>query len=328
MRIVLSLLTVVVVMALFLLILRSKKTQEDQKRIARRIEHFSTTRKARPGMAGYRRKENQPKLAEQLRRFIRQAGVRLQRIQKEHRMDDLMDQADWPLLGSEFEVIMALLGALCAILAFVITLKWLWALVGFVGGAAAAYLYLQLSIKRRQKAFVNQLGDMLTMVANALRAGFSFLQAFELVAKEMDAPIGVEVRKVMNEINVGVTLEDALENMQRRVQSPDFELIVTAVLIQRQGGGNLAQILDTISGTIQERIRMRREVKALTAQGRASGVVLTLIPIFLALILQVISPSYLEPLFTNPIGQMAIGGAVVLAVIGYIVIMRSVYIKL
>jgi len=328
MRIVLSLLTVVVVMALFLLVLRSKKTQEDQKRIARRIERFSTTRKARPGMAGYRRKENQTKLAEQLRRFIRQAGERLQRIQKEHRMDDLMDQADWPLLGSEFEVIMALLGVPCAILAFAITLKWLWALVGFASGAAATYMYLQLSIKRRQKAFVNQLGDMLTMVANALRAGFSFLQAFELVAKEMDAPVGVEVRKVMNEINVGVTLEDALENMQRRVQSPDFELIVTAVLIQRQVGGNLAQILDTISGTIQERIRMRREVKALTAQGRASGVVLTLIPVFLAIALQIINPSYLAPLFQSPIGRMAIGGSIVLVILGYLVIMRIVDIKL
>lgn len=328
MRIVLSLLTVVVVMSLFMLALRSKKNQDDQKRITRRIEHFSTTGKPRSGQAGSRRKESQPKLAEQLRSFIHKAGMRLQRIQKERRMDALMDQADWPLLGSEFEVIMALLGVPCAILAFFITLKWLWALAGFASGAAATYMYLQLSIKRRQKAFVNQLGDMLTMVANALRAGFSFLQAFELVAKEMDAPVGVEVRKVMNEINVGVTLEDALENMQRRVQSPDFELIVTAVLIQRQVGGNLAQILDTISGTIQERIRMRREVKALTAQGRASGVVLTLIPIALALILQMISPAYLEPLLASSIGHIAIAVAIVLEIIGYIVIMRIVDIKL
>jgi len=328
MRIVLSLLTIVVVMSLFMLALRSKKNQDDQKRITRRIEHFSTTGKPRSGQAGSRRKESQPKLAEQLRSFIHKAGIRLQRIQKERRMDALMDQADWPLLGSEFEVIMALLGVPCAILAFAITLKWLWALAGFASGAAATYMYLQLSIKRRQKAFVNQLGDMLTMVANALRAGFSFLQAFELVAKEMDAPIGVEVRKVMNEINVGVTLEDALENMQRRVQSPDFELIVTAVLIQRQVGGNLAQILDTISGTIQERIRMRREVKALTAQGRASGVVLTLIPVFLAIALQIINPSYLAPLFQSPIGRMAIGGSIVLVILGYLVIMRIVDIKL
>ncbi len=328
MRIVLSLLTVVIVMLLFMIILRSKKNQEDQKRITRRIEHFSTTSKPRPGQAGFRRKGDQPRLSGQLRAFIRRAGLRLQRIQKERRMDALMDQADWPMLGSEFEVIMALLGALFAILAFAITLKWLWGLLGFIGGAAVAYLYLKISIKRRQKAFVNQLGDMLTMVANALRAGFSFLQAFELVAKEMDAPIGVEVRKVMNEVNVGVTLEDALENMQRRVQSPDFELIVTAVLIQRQVGGNLAQILDTISDTIQERIRMRREVKALTAQGRASGVVLTLIPVFLAIVLQLINPSYLEPLFQSPIGRMAIGGSIVLVIVGYIVIMRIVDIKL
>ena len=168
---------------------------------------------------------------------------------------------------------------------------------------------------------------MLTMVANALRAGFSFMQAFELIAREMDAPIGREVQKVVNEVNVGVTLETALENMQKRVESPDFELVVTAVLIQRQVGGNLAQILDTISGTIQERVRMRREVMALTAQGRMSGIVLALLPVALGVFLTTVSPDYMRPLFEETTGQIAIGVAVVMEIIGFLVIRKIVDIK-
>ena len=169
---------------------------------------------------------------------------------------------------------------------------------------------------------------MLTMVANALRAGFSFMQAFELISREMDAPMGREVQLVVNEVNLGNTLESALDNMQRRVASPDFELVVTAVLIQRQVGGDLASILDTISETIAERVRMRREVMTLTAQGRASGWVLVIIPFALSGAIYVISPGYLDPLLTTEIGHMFIVGAVLLELIGIVVIRRIVDIKI
>ena len=242
-------------------------------------------------------------------------------------MDMKMQQADWPLLGSEYEVMLVIFGALCGIITLAATLKPWIALAAGLAGVIVGLMFLDIYIKRRQKAFTNQLGDMLTMVANALRAGFSFMQAFELIAREMDAPIGREVQKVVNEVNVGATLETALENMQKRVESPDFELVVTAVLIQRQVGGNLAQILDTISETIQERIRMRREVMALTAQGRASGIILAAIPPGLAGLLSMLNPNYLKPLIEEPIGQMCIVGAIVLEIIGYITIQRIVNIK-
>ena len=242
-------------------------------------------------------------------------------------MDFRMQQADWPMLGSEFEVILALFGLISGLIALAATLSpW----IGLVAGLSAimvGLLFLSLYIKRRQKAFTNQLGDMLTMVANALRAGFGFMQAFELIAKEMDAPIGREVQKVVNEVNVGATLETALENMQKRVQSSDFELVITAVLIQKQVGGNLAQILDTISYTINERIRMRREVLALTAQGRLSGVVLALLPVGLAVLLSIINPNYLQPLWQEQIGKIAVGAAVFLEIVGYIIIQRIVDIR-
>ncbi|SFT69547.1 tight adherence protein B [Selenomonas sp. GACV-9] len=323
MRFILAILVSILCMSMFLLLLRIKS--REHKKIVNRMEYFS-------GSAVQLRQQrlrgrNTPNVKSKFRKIVRNAAQKLQSIQKGNRMDFKMQQADWPLLGSEYEVMLAIFGALCGIIMLAATLEPWIALVAGLAGVILGLMFLDIYIKRRQKAFTNQLGDMLTMVANALRAGFSFMQAFELIAREMEAPIGREVQKVVNEVNVGATLETALENMQKRVESPDFELVVTAVLIQRQVGGNLAQILDTISGTIQERIRMRREVKALTAQGRASGVVLAILPVALAGILTVVNPGYLKPLLEEPVGQVCMVGAVVLEVIGYFVIQRIVNIE-
>lgn len=252
----------------------------------------------------------------------------LGRLQQGKRIELMMQQADWPIRGTEFEAILLLWGGLVGLVTFLVTLKGAMFFVGVLVGILMGLALLGLRIRRRRKKFTNQLGDMLTMVANALRAGFSFMQAFELISREMDAPMGREVQLVVNEVNLGNTLESALDNMQRRVASPDFELVVTAVLIQRQVGGDLASILDTISETIAERVRMRREVMTLTAQGRASGWVLVIIPFALSGAIYVISPGYLDPLLTTEIGHMFIVGAVLLELIGIVVIRRIVDIKI
>lgn len=252
----------------------------------------------------------------------------LGRLQHGRRIELLMQQADWPIRGTEFEAILLLWGGLVGLITFLVTLKGVLFIAGALAGILMGLALLGLRIRRRRKKFTNQLGDMLTMVANALRAGFSFMQAFELISREMDAPMGREVQLVVNEVNLGNTLESALDNMQRRVASPDFELVVTAVLIQRQVGGDLASILDTISETIAERVRMRREVMALTAQGRASGWVLAAIPVGLFIILYMMSPNYLSPLLDTEIGQMCIVGALILEVIGFFVIQRIVDINI
>lgn len=252
----------------------------------------------------------------------------LGRLQQGKRIELMMQQADWPIRGTEFEAILLLWGGLVGLVTFLVTLKGAMFFVGAFVGILMGFALLGMRIRRRRKKFTNQLGDMLTMVANALRAGFSFMQAFELISREMDAPMGREVQLVVNEVNLGNTLESALDNMQRRVASPDFELVVTAVLIQRQVGGDLASILDTISETIAERVRMRREVMTLTAQGRASGWVLVIIPFALSGAIYVISPGYLDPLLTTEIGHMFIVGAVLLELIGIVVIRRIVDIKI
>lgn len=263
-----------------------------------------------------------------LYRCIESLANGLGRLQHGRRIELLMQQADWPIRGTEFEAILLLWGGLVGLITFLVTLKGAMFFAGSLAGILMGLALLGLRIRRRRKKFTNQLGDMLTMVANALRAGFSFMQAFELISREMDAPMGREVQLVVNEVNLGNTLESALDNMQRRVASPDFELVVTAVLIQRQVGGDLASILDTISETIAERVRMRREVLALTAQGRASGWVLAAIPIGLFIILYMMSPSYLSPLLDTDIGRMCIVGAFILEVIGFFVIQRIVNINI
>lgn len=252
----------------------------------------------------------------------------LGRLQQGKRIELMMQQADWPIRGTEFEAILLLWGGLVGLITFLVTLKGSTFFAGLLAGILLGMALLGLRIRRRRKKFTNQLGDMLTMVANALRAGFSFMQAFELISREMDAPMGREVQLVVNEVNLGNTLESALDNMQRRVASPDFELVVTAVLIQRQVGGDLASILDTISETIAERVRMRREVMTLTAQGRASALVVSCIPIGLAAAVSILNPNYLKPLIETELGRMFIVAAVILQLIGFIVIHRIVDIEI
>ena len=326
MKIVLALAVTLLSLGLFLILIRIRMRQRTD--LVNRMEYFSgaAMRLRQQELRGQRAKTA---ARDGIRNFVQRAGAWLEHIQ--HRgnpLDFKMQQADWPLLGSEFEVILGLIGGLCAAITLAATLEPLWAVAVFAGGVMLGLMFLNIYIKRRQKAFTNQLGDMLTMVANALRAGFSFMQAFELIAREMDAPVGREVQKVVSEVNIGIDLDTALENMQKRVNSPDFELVVTAVLIQRQVGGNLAQILDTISDTISERIRMRREVMALTAQGRASGIVLAVLPLAIAGILSVVNPQYLQPLFNEPLGRMAIVAAAILEIVGYMVIRKIVDIKI
>ncbi|WP_307979212.1 type II secretion system F family protein [uncultured Acidaminococcus sp.] len=244
------------------------------------------------------------------------------------KLDLMMIQAGLPLLGKEY---VAIAGGL-AVLVFLVTAVAGRSLVtGLLGGILTlfgAVIFLQRRISRRKEAFERQLADCLSLVSNSLRAGFSFLQTMEIISREMQPPMSTEFANVMRNTSLGRTMEDALQEMDQRVGNEDFSLVITAVLIQQQVGGNLATILDTIRETISERIRLRREVGTLTAQGKFSGLVLTCIPVALGLFFAVTSPEYLKPLLTTSIGKIAIGAAVVMEIIGYLIISRIVDIKI
>jgi len=168
----------------------------------------------------------------------------------------------------------------------------------------------------RLKSFNKQLPDTITLIANALRAGSSFLQAVELVVRESRPPISTEFGRVIREVNLGLPFEQAMENMVRRVRSDDLELMATAISIQHQVGGNLAEILDSIAYTIRERVRIKGEIRTLTAQQRMSGYVVAGLPIGLAGILFIIAPGFMKPMFDNPPGILGLPAGVIILIFG------------
>jgi len=208
----------------------------------------------------------------------------------------------------------------------------------WVIGALVGFLLPRFWLKRRQNgrlsAFNKQLPDTITLIANALRAGSSFLQAIELVVRESRPPISTEFARVIREVNLGLPFEQALENMVRRVKSDDLELMATAISIQYTVGGNLAEILDSIAFTIRERVRIKGEIRTLTAQQRLSGYVVGFLPIGLAGFLFVAAPNFMEPMFFNPPGILGLpAGVIILALggfmmfIGFLIIRRIVDIE-
>jgi tight adherence protein B len=194
--------------------------------------------------------------------------------------------------------------------------------------------YLRFRQKRRLKAFATQLPDTITLLSNSLRAGSSFLQGIELVTREARPPISLEFERVVREMALGVAMQPALNNLARRVASEDLELMVTAINIQSQVGGNLATVLDSIAFTIRERVRIQGDIQTLTAMQRYSGYVITLLPVGLAAILFLVSPTYITPMLQRPPELFGLPMGIVFFVVGlismgagYMLIRRIVDIK-
>jgi tight adherence protein B len=186
----------------------------------------------------------------------------------------------------------------------------------FALGVWLPRFYLGRRQKGRLKAFNDQLPDTITLLANSLRAGSSFLQGMELVTREARPPISEEFMRVVREMSLGLALQPALANLVRRVASEDLELMVTAINIQSQVGGNLATVLDAIAFTIRERVRIQGEIQTLTAMQRYSGYVIVLLPVGLAGLLFVISPTYMTPMLERPPEVLGLPMGVVLFLLG------------
>lgn len=188
-------------------------------------------------------------------------------------------------------------------------------------------LYLTHALNKKLRQFNNQLADILLVLANSLKAGFSLLQAMEMASQEMPDPISSEIKTTLKEMTYGESTEVALQNFTKRVKSRDLDLMVTAILIQRQIGGNLAEILLNIHGTIQERLQIQGEIKSLTAQGKLSGYFVGLLPFIMGIIITMMQPTYLLALFNSTIGIIMVSAGLCSQVIGFIVINRIVNIK-
>jgi len=204
----------------------------------------------------------------------------------------------------------------------------IFAAVGVVGGFFAPRIYIGIMQGRRLQMFNDQVGDTINLLVNGLRSGYSVLQAMEAVARELPQPVAGEFDRVVKEVQLGLTLEQALQNMLRRVKSEDLDLVVTAINVQREVGGNLAEILEVISHTIRERVRIKGEIRVLTAQGMITGYVITGLPLALMAFLYLVNRDYVSRLWKGGIcgWAMLIAGAIMI-VSGFLIIQKIVQIE-
>jgi tight adherence protein B len=234
------------------------------------------------------------------------------------RLDAELEAAGVSVRSGEFVVASAVGALVFGVLGAALLSSWLLALVVAAIGGALPTLLLRQALKRRADQLREQLPDVLTIMASSLRAGHSFLQSLDTVAKEITAPAAGEFQRVVAEIRLGRPAEDALEALAERVGSPDFKWAVLAVNIQREVGGNLAEILDTVADTLRERAMLRRQIKVLTAEGRLSAWVLAALPFAIALYMYAVNPTYIGRLFDNTYGIIMIIVALVMLVAGII----------
>jgi tight adherence protein B len=230
--------------------------------------------------------------------------------------------AEFALVNLGIVAIGALMGA------YLVRELWLiGAVAGAVLGFIAPRIFLRLRQGRRLNAFNDQLGDTITLLANSLRSGYSLLQSMEMVARELPPPMSEEFERVTREIGLGLSNEDALQNLLRRITSDDLDMMITAINIHHEVGGNLSEILDTIGHTIRERVRIKGEIRTLTSMARYSGYIVTILPVAVAGLLFVMSNEYMSKLWQDPCGIQMIGLAAVGMFAGWIVIRRIVDIE-
>lgn len=239
-------------------------------------------------------------------------------------LEKALVQAEIPMRVSEFVLMRALL-VVAPLLIFTIVLK-----NPLIGGLIAAFgllappLFVKSRSKSRVQKFNGQLADFLTLIVNALRAGQTFLQAADHAAKESPEPIASEFKLVLQEANFGLPIEAAFQNLVQRVPSQDLDIAATAFLIQKNIGGNLAEVMEKVAYTIRERVKLQGQVRVLTAQGVLSGFVVGLLPIVLGFGIYALNPSYISILFSTDNGHKLLGAGIVLLTLGVLTIRNIV----
>jgi tight adherence protein B len=240
------------------------------------------------------------------------------------RLDEKLEQAGMPILAGEFVALVAVCALLGAAFGALLLQNVIFAVMVAALAALIPYVWLLRSRSKRQNALVDQLADTLSVLASSLRAGYSFLQALDTVSKEIGEPSATEFQRVVAEIRLGRPVEDALIAMAVRVGSEDLKWAVIAINVQRQVGGNLAEVLDIVANTVRERAYVRRQVKVLSAEGRMSVAILAALPPLILLYIAIVNPEYIEPLFTTTPGIALLVGGGVLMALGVFVMSRLV----
>jgi tight adherence protein B len=299
-------------------VLRGKRPQLESALAPYTVGHVADSETA-PGPFGIQDLVESPLL----QRLVNAVGEFAARRGVMPAVEGRLDQADLAVRPAE-ALFLNVVGAVVAGVLGLLLGNIFWGAASLAAVAVIPWVALGVVAQRRTRAFMVQLPDMLQLLGTTLRSGFSILQGLDTVANQMGDPIGKEMRHVVAEARLGRSLISALEEVAQRVRSEDFEWVVTAIGIQREVGGNLAELLDIVADTMNARARLRREAQTLTAEGRLSAVVISVLPIVIGIFVYATNPGYLQPLFHNAFGEVLFYGSVVLAVAGIVWIRRLV----
>lgn len=250
------------------------------------------------------------------------------RIQAAMRLKQMLDQADLHLTPSRLVMFAGMAGMLAALAASVISGSILIMLGAGFGAATLPFAHVWFKRKKRFEAFLELLPDTLDLVSRALSAGHAFSEALHMVSAEMPEPIAGEFRKAYEEQNLGLSLKLAMENLTQRIPLLDLRMVVTAVMIQRETGGNLAEILEKVSHTIRERFRIMGDLKTLTTSSRMSAWLLCGLPIFVTIMITIMNPDYMAILWKDTRGHYLIAAAMFLQITGMLIVRRILDIKI
>ena len=232
-----------------------------------------------------------------------------------------------PLKGEEYITVSLGLIIITPLLTYFIGKNFWLAVIVFILAVILPWTYIGIKKGKRLQTFEMQLADCLVIMANALRGGFGFQQAMETVVREMPPPISIEFDWCLREMNLGFNQEEALLHLGERVNSEEMDMVISGIIIQKQVGGNLAQILDNIGDTMRDRARIKKQVRTLTAQGKMSGLVIGLLPVVLLAAMLVINPEHVYFLFQDPRGLAMLAAALVMEIAGAFAISRIIDIE-
>jgi tight adherence protein B len=288
--------------------------------ITQRLDRFATRAGAASDMPEPKDPNARGKITEHLDKELVRRGRGTDMTQE-------LARADLKLTPAEFLMIKLVVVGILAIAGYLIFHQLFMALPAGIAGYFAPNFYVRFRQGRRKAAFGNQLPDAVSLLANSLRSGYSLPQSMELLSREMQPPIASEFGRVVREMGLGLSFETAMNNMVRRNKNEDLDLVITAILVNHEVGGNLSQVLEVIGHTIRERIRIKGEISVLTAQQRASGYLVGSMPFALTVILFILNPEYMGELFHSLCGYMMACTSFGLVVMAFILIRKIVNIE-
>ncbi|WP_053361546.1 type II secretion system F family protein [Bacillus sp. FJAT-27251] len=297
------------------------KSASKKRNIAKRVETFLP--------ADHQEESSKPdgQKSNPLKNMVSSFSKVLQNVEFSKKTEKLLLEAGSHLKPEEFFVLKLFTVAALGLFVYVMALPWYMYLAAFLAGFIVPDVYMKRKRTKRLKLISYQLVEILGMMANSMRAGFSFMQAMQLVGKEMPDPLGPEFERVVRQAGLGIPLDEVFQELVERLPNKELEVVVRAILAQRKSGGNLAALMETMEETVRGRIRILEELNTLTAQGRMSSWVITLLPVGLGLYLATANKDYFGPMLDHPLGLVMLSMAGVSIIIGWLFIQKIIKIE-